>query len=86
MLHDLANDGGSVALKRAAEGWRQIEDVKKPAEDKRRKGTSFNNVTVDYLDIINGQDYFCHSKCLKRSEQQHSHKIWLSFWSSHWPC
>ena len=31
MLHDLANDGGFVALKRAAEDrevWRQIKDIK----------------------------------------------------------
>jgi len=32
MLHDLANDGGLVALKRTAEdreGWRQRKDVNK---------------------------------------------------------
>jgi len=32
MLHDLSNDGGFVALKRAAEdreGWRHRKDVKK---------------------------------------------------------
>jgi len=28
------------------------------AEDKRRNGTSFSNVTVDYLDIINGHRLF----------------------------
>ena len=36
MLHDLANDGGSVALKRAAEdrqGWRHRERMSKPAQN-----------------------------------------------------
>ena len=38
MLHDLANDGGSVALKRAAEdreGWRQRTDVKNLLDSRR---------------------------------------------------